>query len=236
MQQRFLHFVLVVAASLCLTQAASDYEAPHPHRGRLKPYEWGPFRTLKLTKDDEKILESGKPVTKQTQAGAGGGAICVQDVKAPKEAVWYQILDFNKYKGKVPKVVESNNYEFNKHRDGSSTIKTRMKLGVFPGYSYTSHYDHKFSPQKNSLTWRLDYDKTSDFDDVSGHWHLEDHPQKSDTTRVFYACDVLLDKRVPKTVVNYISSSALRTATGWVKKESEQNPTKTIPTPFLPKQ
>jgi hypothetical protein len=28
------------------------------------------------------------------------------------------------------------------------------------------------------VTWKLDYDKTSDFDDVSGHWHVEEHPKK----------------------------------------------------------
>jgi hypothetical protein len=67
----------------------------------------------------------------------------------------------------------------------------------------------------------LDYDKTSDFDDVSGHWHLEAHPEKPDCTRVFYACDIKLRGAIPKPVVNYLSKSALRTATGWVKKESE---------------
>jgi hypothetical protein len=67
----------------------------------------------------------------------------------------------------------------------------------------------------------LDYDKTSDFDDVSGHWHLEAHPEKPDCTRVFYACDIKLRGAIPKPVVNDLSKSALRTATGWVKKESE---------------
>jgi hypothetical protein len=67
----------------------------------------------------------------------------------------------------------------------------------------------------------LDYEKTSDFDDVSGHWHLEAHPEKPDCTRVFYACDIKLRGAVPKPVVNYLSKSALLTATGWVKKESE---------------
>ena len=34
------------------------------------------------------------------------------------------------------------------------------------------------------MTWTLDYDKTSDFDDVSGHWHVCEHPSKPDCTRV----------------------------------------------------
>jgi len=28
------------------------------------------------------------------------------------------------------------------------------------------------------VIWSLDYEKYSDFDDVAGHWHLEDHPTK----------------------------------------------------------
>lgn len=83
------------------------------------------------------------------------------------------------------------------------------------------------------MTWTLDYDKTSDMDDVSGHWHLEDHPEKPDCTRVFYACDIKLKGGVPKPVVNILSKSALRTATGWVKKESEKTPTGKIPS-YLP--
>ena len=73
------------------------------------------------------------------------------------------------------------------------------------------------------MVWTLDYDKTSDFDDVSGHWHLEQHPDNPNWTRVFYACDIQLKGAVPKPVLNYLSQSALRTATGWVKKESEKS-------------
>jgi hypothetical protein len=86
---------------------------------------------------------------------------------------------------------------------------------------YTAYYDHTYHADQDSLTWTLDYDKTSDFDDVSGHWHLEAHPENPDCTRVFYACDIKLRGAIPKPVVNYLSKSALRTATGWVKKESE---------------
>lgn len=73
------------------------------------------------------------------------------------------------------------------------------------------------------MIWTLDYDKTSDFDDVSGHWHLEEHPDDPNCTRVFYACDIQLKGAVPKPVLNYLSQSALRTATGWVKREAEKS-------------
>ena len=82
------------------------------------------------------------------------------------------------------------------------------------------------------MTWTLDYEKTSDFDDVAGHWHVEEHPTKPQCTRVFYACDIKLKGAVPKPVVNFLSKSALKAATGWVKKESESNPDGTVPRSF----
>lgn len=70
----------------------------------------------------------------------------------------------------------------------------------------------------------MDYDKTSDFDDVAGHWHVEDHPAKVGTSRVFYACDIKMKGTVPKPILSYISKAALKQATGWVKRESEEHP------------
>lgn len=118
--------------------AGKDRNRPHGHRGILQAYEPGPF-DVQLSPQDESLLAQGKPVMKQTLPGdndeAGGGAICVQDVQAPKEAVWNQILDLDSYKGKVPKVQTSQNYLVQKNDDGSHTIKTRMVVGVMPGYS-----------------------------------------------------------------------------------------------------
>lgn len=82
------------------------------------------------------------------------------------------------------------------------------------------------------MTWTLDYDKTSDFDDVSGHWHLEDHPKRDSATRVYYACDIRLAGSVPGPILNYISKAALKQATGWVKRESENSPSGSIPAEF----
>ena len=75
------------------------------------------------------------------------------------------------------------------------------------------------------MTWTLDYQKTSDFDDVSGHWHLDEAP--GGKTRVYYACDIKLKGAVPGPILNYISKAALKQATSWVKKESEANPSQT---------
>ena len=128
--------------------AKKDRNQPQGHFGLLTPYKPGPFATA-LSKSDEKLLASGKPVMKQTMPSkddpeAGGGALCVQDVDAPKEAVWHQILDLARYKGKVPKIIHSSNYANKKNSDGTNTIKTRLVIGVMPGYSVSTRGDQRF--------------------------------------------------------------------------------------------
>lgn len=229
--------LLLLLPLLLLTTHAKkiDRSAPHHHRGLLSPYTPGPFTDLTLGNADEQDLQSGKSIMKQIPAPAGekgGRAICVQDVTAPKHAVWNQILDLNHYVGKVDKLKECRNYFRNKNADGTTTIKTKFIVGVLPGFTYEYYCDHTFHSQKDSLTWSLDYDKTSDFNDVAGHWHLEDHPTRSGCTRVFYGCDVKLPAAVPGAVVNFVTKKALKQATSWVKRESESKPAAEFPAEF----
>jgi len=99
---------------------------------------------------------------------------------------------------------------------------------------YENYYDHCFNARSNSVTWSLDYDKTSDFDDVAGHWHVEDHPNKPGCSRVFYALDLKFKNALPKPIMNYLQKTALKQATAWVKKESEGNPDAAFPEQFIP--
>ena len=109
-------------------------------QGKLSPYSPGPFDVLKLGPKDEEALSQDKAVMKQIpgeggKGNEGGRAICIQDVNAPKDAVWNQILDIDHYVGKVNKLKECKNYYVKKNGDGTSTIKTKMVVGVIPGYS-----------------------------------------------------------------------------------------------------
>ena len=64
---------------------------------------------------------------------------------------------------------------------------------------YTNYYDHTYVPEEDSVIWSLDYEKYSDFDDVAGHWHLEDHPSKP----VSVVCDAsLLISRYKLTILS----------------------------------
>ena len=66
-------------------------------------------------------------------------------------------------------------------------------------------------------------------EDVSGHWHVTEHPQKGPShSRVYYACDIIMKGHVPKPIFNYISKAALKQATSWVKRESELHPDRTV--------
>lgn len=49
---------------------------------------------------------------------------------------------------------------------------------------------------------------------------------------MFYACDIKTRGSVPGPVLNFISKSALKQATHWVKKESEAAPDAQIPSKF----
>lgn len=152
---------------------------------------------------------------------------------------------------KVNSIVHSSNYHVDKSKDEAKKIKTKMVMGVLPGYSvcalrivlsaleldrsqvshflllpisckYELYYEHTFYPQHDSMTWTLDYSKKSDMDDVSGQWHLQER-DNGRKTRVFYACDIALREFVPGSILKSMSKAALKSATSWVKKHSEQN-------------
>lgn len=128
-------FLLFADFEVCV--AKKDRNRPHIHNGVLPQYTPGPFTDLVLEKSDEKTLSDGKSVMKQIpnpSGDKGGRAICVQDVEAPKNAVWNQILDLNSYVGKVDKLKECKNYFKKRNPDGTTTIKTKFIVGVLPGY------------------------------------------------------------------------------------------------------
>lgn len=128
---------------ICLCQIyavnGANRDAPHGHNGVMKPYAPGPFG-MEILKEDEETLQKGNPVMKHLppddpEDKLGGKAICVQDIDAPKSAIWRQILDLDSYVGKVNKVKECKNYLVKDKGDGTVQVKTKMVLGVLPGYS-----------------------------------------------------------------------------------------------------
>lgn len=140
--------LLVLGLKLSLLQVEAkkiNRDAGHTHNGILKQYSPGAFN-MKMESKDEEILSKGNSVMKSLPADndpegkLGGKAICVQDIDAPKKAVWRQILDMDSYVGKVSKVKECNNYSVEPNPDGTVRFKTKMVLGVMPGYSVSRQY------------------------------------------------------------------------------------------------
>lgn len=83
--------------------------------------------------------------------------------------------------------LQCGNYEVkNVGLDGSKQLKTRFLVKAAPGFSYEYYCDHLYSPMKKSLTWSLDYDRTSDFDDVQGKWYVAPHPTRENWSQVIH--------------------------------------------------
>jgi hypothetical protein len=150
---RFLGLVIISLEWTAL--AKQDRNQPHPHKGLLPSYNPGPFN-VKISAGEEAKLQKGEAVMKQTPSSdpaAGGGAICIQDIAAPKAAVWNQILDLDSYSKKVPKVVNCKNYHV-AQRGQEHSIKTRMVVGVLPGYSVgeVSHWNRAWLRKRKKMS------------------------------------------------------------------------------------
>jgi len=204
---------------------ASSFTEPHDHTGVVTPFQPGDPK-ITLDKKALSILASGRPYQTQIQSGTGGRGLVVQDVDAPTDVVWGRILDYDNYTKMAPKTSESKNYKVvdvkpTKNNPLSQIIYTRMKVG-FPMLKLEFFIKHLYYPELNSLTWTLDYEKKSDFNDTCGLWYVIPHPDDPENkTRLFYSVEVSMFDWVPKFVVDFMSSKALTDATSWVKKFSE---------------
>ena len=224
-----LFFVAFLAALVQQTNASTEQQS-HPHKGKVTPYLPGDPH-VRLDENALETLHSGKPYQTQIQSGSSGRGLVVQDIHAPTDVVWERILDYDNYADMVPKTAESSNYDVIHHPpegegeegdgDGHQTIYTRMKVGIsFVKLQF--FVKHEYYPKLNSLTWTLDYNRKSDFDDSCGYWYVVPHPDHPhDWSRVYYSVDVRMMDWVPTFVVNFMSKQALTEATGWVKKFSE---------------
>ena len=103
-----------------------------------------------------------KQIPDPSGENGGGKAICVQDVSAPKSAVWNQILDFDHYLGKVSKLKDCKNYLVKRKDDGTIQIKTKMIVSALPGYN-VSFFIHMFMHAMQFLVRFLYYDISSLF-------------------------------------------------------------------------
>ena len=160
-----LHGLLCLLLQLHAARAA-DASKSHMNHGVNPPFASAKPK-VSLTGSEETALAAGRAVMRQVSAegGKGGRALAVQDVAATPETVWNRILAFPDYPKMVTGVQvprprlpppsphcrgrclrlhcwqECNNYDTMTHRNGTQTIRTRMKLGVM-GVSLEYFVEH----------------------------------------------------------------------------------------------
>lgn len=197
---------------------AADFGKPHPHRETRAPFAADSKIAPVLDSEDLATLARGEVVLKQSRGSSRGVGVAVEDVAAPPNVVWGQLLDFGSYASKVPRIKVCENYEVS-----GCELKTRFVVQACPGYSVEYFVRHVYAPHANALVWTLDYDRKSDLDDVHGIWRVTAHPTHSGWSRVEYSADLRLKLGVPGFIVDTLTKKALREACSWVKLASEKD-------------
>ena len=202
----------LLAAACCVL--AADANEPHPHRGVLEPYQAAPI-DVELTEKQKAQLAVGELVIMTIEHEDGGKGVGIQDIAALPDTVWSRINGFSNYSEWVGPVKLCEVYA-----QGENEVRTRTKISGFL-YSYEYFLINTFHPDSDMLTWTLDYDRYSDFDDCVGVWFVEPHPEKEGWSRVWFSSDLKLRGALPGFIMNYIRKKGLKDATSWVKEESE---------------
>lgn len=167
------------------------------------------------------MLKSGRPYKTRTQKGDAGANLVIQDVFAPVNMVWDQVLDFSNYKDKGPNMYESQIYRSRQLEGERQIISVRMKSGN-PLMKFQYYLNHDYNPIENSLTWILDYTMKSDLDHSVGQWYIIPHPDNpTKWTRLYYSVQVAVKSRIGQLVFDFTSYQALTATTSWVKAYSE---------------
>jgi hypothetical protein len=195
---------------------AADANEPHDHRGKLKPYEPGTI-DHELTDEQQKKLAAGDLVIITIEdEDIGGRGIAVLDIAAPPDVVWSRITGYGNYPEWVGPVKEAEVYR----TEGNDTY-TRVKISGFL-YGYEYFLRNTWHPEQDMLTWVMDYDRRSDFDDCVGAWFVEAHPAKEGWSRAWFSSDLKLRAKIPGFLMDFIKKQGLKDATSWVKEQSEK--------------
>ena len=156
--------VVTLSVFLCvnvLTSFGSSNLKPHTHQGLLEPYD-GKHLSYSLTKEQDALLNAGKPVTINQRNGKSGRGIVIQDIHAAPHVCLSKISDLPNYSKMVPNVKSIEIYDSETFPDGSTKTKALFKVGVsFVTFGY--YLKLKYDPSYMTYTWTLDYDFSSDF-------------------------------------------------------------------------
>jgi len=216
----YVSYIMQVLSLFFVALAANPNE-PHAHQGILPKYDRKPpkemgFPAIKVPVED---LRQGSPLLRRIQVPGGfTRSVSVQDVHAPESTVWKAINDLPRYPKMVDGVVGCQVYSKSKEAGCEVTCATyKLKAA---GMSMEYYMKHIFEPKKHSMTFHLDYDRCSDFNDSVGYWFVED--QKDGWCRVYYSADSNLPSFVPGFMKDAILKKAAKRSTSWVDKRCNE--------------
>ena len=197
---------------------AANPNKPHAHQGTAQKFV-NPKPT-ELTVSEIQVLTSGNSVRKQVKQDNGGRGIAIMDVAAPVDVVMDVILDFPMYPKWIDQLSKCEVY----HRENKNSVQYIYADFIISSMMMSIEYyiKHTYTPDKNLLTWTLDYDKESDLDDSTGYWLAYPSPQDPKKTRVEYSVDLRVGNWVPGFVEDMLANQGLEDATKWMKRESEK--------------
>ena len=158
---RQIIFLIVFLCFNVLLSFGATKAKPHSHQGQLEPYD-GKHISYSLTKEENLLLDAGKPVTINQRNGKSGRGIVIQDINAPPHVCLSRISDLPNYSKMVPNVKNVEIYDNQTFPDGKTVIGAMFKVGVsFVTFGY--YLRLRYDPNYMTYTWTLDYQYNSDF-------------------------------------------------------------------------
>ena len=148
-----------------------------------------PFTLPKLTEEQKRQVDAGERLQFQNDMGREGSGFVVVDVKAPPEAVWDCLLDFESYLETIPTVravdMKSKNVRVLKHGVPSETRASfslsKFRLRVAAIHKYTPH------PQGDHMVFTLDPSCTNlVLQNVKGVWYTQKNVDGREVSQSFF--------------------------------------------------
>lgn len=206
---------IAIGLILSWSALAADPNKRHPHHGMIKPYIGAP-PLVDLTPKEQQQVDEGKPVYKQVEFDGGGRAVAVFLVDAKPKAIWGVISNFEKYPEWIPSLAKTKIYK----KDGDN-IGVEFTISAF-FQNFTYYVSHNYPMEKSGWgTWKLDYSKQSDFDDLVGFWRVESAKSNPEKSVVYYSVELKIKSWIPSAIKNLVVDKGLKEATHWVKVQSE---------------
>merc|ERR1712232_264836 len=171
------------------------------------------------------------------------GGFVVVDVKAPPEAIWQCLLDFESYPTLIDTVRDIKMYtsthlnqdfyheqpmdvhnSCSKLKYGIPSVTraaftlSKFKLNIAAIHKYTPH------PQGDYMIFTLDPACTNIvLQKAKGVWYTQSNPdgKGAEVTRVWLLCELKVSSVLPRWIVDYAAKRAMPRATSWLRPTAE---------------